>query len=115
MTDATEILQTVVKAEPIEVWTVTVMDDRDKEHPAYDRTPLICTTRELARLAVEQNDLDIAEGGTNRWAIIEKSFLNVNYPKSEDRQFYEWDEENERYIKCDIPPQYQRVYSFGIG
>ena len=100
---------------PIEVYTVTVLDVRNSDCPGYWRTPCIFTELEDAIQVVRGNDLDISENGTNQYAVVEKTFLNQVYPCAKERHWFEWSHEEEEYIAMDVPQKYTKVYAFGIG
>lgn len=97
------------------VYTITVLDISLDDRPPYQRTPGIFTEFIEAYVAVKENESDISESGTNRYAVIEKTYLNQILPLVERRMWFEWDATEEEYIQVDAPPQFARVVSFGIG
>ena len=97
------------------IYTVTVLDDRNSDRPPYQRTPAIFTDFVDAVSAVRDNELDISEAGTNRYAIIEKTRLNRVLPQAEEQTWFEWNGVDEEYILIEAPAQFARVISFGIG
>jgi len=105
----------------IPIYTVTVLDVRNTECPGYWRTPAIFTNLKDAIRVVRDNNLDISDGGTNQYAVVEKTYLNQIYPlawESEadrERYWFEWNPVEEEYVEAEIPQKYVRVYSFGIG
>lgn len=102
------------------VYTVTTIDENSKKLLDKDRTPGIFTTFELAEQTVLENEMDISEGGMNRYCVIEKTLLNCLYPTPDPNDklqvWYEWNEKEEEYIKIPLPPKkYINVCGFGIG
>ena len=100
---------------PISVYTITMMDDRDITRPPVWRAVAVVTDKDLALRMVRNNELDISEGGTNRYAVIEKTYLNELYPLSEERIWFEWNPADGEYLETECPHQFQRVVCFGIG
>lgn len=97
------------------IYTITVLDDRNPEVPAYQRTPGIFTDFVKAVEAVKTNDCGISENGTNKYAVIEKTRLNQILPMADEQTWFEWDTDREEYVFADTPSQYIRVFNFGIG
>ena len=97
------------------VYTITVLDVRNTDCPAFWRPLAAFLHLEDAIFAVRNNELDISEAGTNQYAIVEKTRLDEVYPIAKERHWFEWDPVEEEYIEADIPEKYVRVYSFGIG
>lgn len=98
-----------------EVYTITVLDDTLNDRPPYQRTPGIFTEYVEAYVAVKENEADISESGTNRYAIIEKTYLNQIQPDVEKQTWFEWDAKEEEYEEIDAPPQFVHAASFAIG
>jgi len=99
----------------VPVYSVAVLDVRDTDCPGYWRTPAVFSRLDLAIQAVRDNEMDISEGGSNQYAIVEKTYLNQVYPQAEERYWFEWNSTEEEYVESQIPPKYALVYSFGIG
>lgn len=97
-----------------EVYTITVLDDSIGDRPPYQRTPGIFTNFADALAAVKDNDADMSESGTNRYAVIEKTYLNHILPDIDERTWFEWDAKEEEYTETQAPPQFA-LASFGIG
>ena len=97
------------------VFTVTVLDVRNTECPAYWRPLAAFSHLSDAIFAVRNDELGMDEGGTNQYAVVEKTHLDEVYPIAKERYWFEWDPIEEEYIEADIPEKYVRVYSFGIG
>ena len=103
-----------------EIYTVTTIDIRDPEAMPYWHTVAVFTNLQDAIQCVKENAVDISENGTNQYAIVEKTYINCVYPAPEsndDKEIYwfEWNPEEEEYVKGEIPFNYQNVYAFGIG
>ena len=92
------------------------MDDSGAdEQPPYQHTPAIFTSYKAAEHVILNNELDISEHGLNRYAIIEKTYLNQIYPKGENRVWFEWNFAEREYVISEIPLQFAGVASFGIS
>lgn len=97
------------------IFTITVLDNSLDDRPPYQRTPGIFTDFVDAVNVVKNNESDIAESGTNKYAIIEKTRLNTVLPQAEEQTWFEWDSMEEEYVATEAPAQFARVVSFGIG
>jgi len=97
------------------IYTITVVDDSDEELPPYQRMPGIFTTMDTAKRAVKNNEGDMSESGNNRYAVIEKTVLNLILPRPEFQSWFEWDSAEQEYFSIDVPRKFSKVVSFGIN
>lgn len=97
------------------IYTVTVIDDSDEEQAPYQRIPGIFTTLDRAISAIKNNDSDIAESGTCRYAVIEQTELDQILPNIKRRVWFKWDVTEEAYASIETPTKFERVRSFGIN
>lgn len=97
------------------IYTITVIDDSDEEQAPYQRIPGIFSTLDRATSAIKNNDSDIAESGTCRYAVIEQTNLDEILPKVKHRVWFTWDSTEEQYVSIETPKKFERVRSFGIN
>ena len=71
---------------------------------------------DTAKRAVKNNEGDMSESGNNRYAVIEKTVLNLILPRPEFQSWFESDTAEQEYFSIDFPPQkFSKVVSFGIN
>lgn len=97
------------------IYTVTVIDDSDEEQAPYQRIPGIFTTLDRAIISIKNNDSNIAESGTCRYAVIEQTNLDEILPQVKRRVWFKWDSTEEQYVSIETPTKFERVHSFGIN
>lgn len=97
------------------IYTVTVIDDSDEEQAPYQRIPGIFSTLDRAISVIKNNESDIAESGTCRYAVIEQTSLDEILPKVKSRAWFKWDSTEEQYVSVETPQKFERVRSFGIN
>jgi hypothetical protein len=68
---------------------------------------------EEAKKVVENNELDIAEGKTNNYIVIEEYNEGI-YTASKEIQWYKLNKETEKYIECEKPITLSCIFNFGI-
>ena len=84
------------------------------------RTPVICTSLDLAKDIVENNRGDIFET-TYRYAVIVTVFPDVLYGGVMEDEYAEYwyiwegDYQTGRYVPSEKPEEYQRAVGWGIG
>ena len=59
------------------------------------------------------NDQNISEFGSNRYAVIEKTVLDIVVPRPEYRVWLEW--QGDEYVGIGEPEKFSKVVSFGIN
>jgi len=102
------------------VYTVTTIDLSDECILGTRRTPAIFTTLASATYAVKNNELDLADGGTYQYTVIEKTLLNAIRPDTQNnlRLWFVYNaiaDEFESVNPSKLPPQLSKLYGFGIG
>jgi hypothetical protein len=102
------------------VYTVTTIDLTDDVVLGVRRTPAIFTTLHDATYAVKNNELDLADGGTYQYAVIEETLLNTIRPHTQDnlRLWFVYNaitDEFESINVVKIPTHLSKLYGFGIG
>lgn len=90
-----------------------MVDDSDEELPPYQRVVGVFTDIILATKAVMNNDQNISEFGSNRYAVIEKTVLDIVVPRPEYRVWLEW--QGDEYVGIGEPEKFSKVVSFGIN
>ncbi len=84
------------------------------------RTPIICTSLEIAKDVIERNVGDIFET-TYRYAVITTIFPDVLYSYRGQEEYkeywYVWegDYETGKYVPCEKPKEYEKIVGWGIG
>ena len=90
-----------------------MVDDSDEGLPPYQRVVGVFTDIILATKAVMNNDQNISESGSNRYAVIEKTVLDIVVPRPEYRVWLEW--QGDEYVGIGEPEKFSKVVSFGIN
>jgi hypothetical protein len=91
-----------------EIYTVTVFSDM-----SHTRCVGFFYKLEDALSVLENNECDVYEYN-NDYAVIEK-FSQGLYPLGKLVNFFEYDEEKDGYVACEVPKGYERVINFAMG
>lgn len=103
------------------LYSVTMVDVRNGRAPTSNcRCVGIFTEFEKAEKYLMDNIADVAEGGTNKYAVIEEVYTNQFYPLGEVRIWYIYDPnptiaDGGVYWRTEEPEWAQGIVNWGIG
>lgn len=103
------------------LYSVTMVDVRNGRAPTSNcRCVGIFTEFEKAEKYLMENVVDVAEGGTNAYAVIEELKADQFYPMCVAKQWYVFDpkpawDDNGLYWRCEEPEWAQGIVNWGIG
>lgn len=103
------------------LYAVTMVDIRDGRSATSNcRCVGIFTEFEKAEEHLMDNIADVAEGGTNKYAVIEELKSNQFYPMCVVKQWYVYDpkpalDNDGLYWRCEEPEWAQGIINWGVG
>jgi hypothetical protein len=93
------------------VFVITVLDSSFE----YDRCLAVWDNFVNAEMSVKGNYCDMADGGSEQYAVIEETVVNCTYPQIINEWWYEYNPVDDVYYPIDKPESLKCVSNFGIG